>query len=284
MKDSPLFCRRLLDRLEEESLTKMKNIIIVFIFTIIPPISQFLSREESILDNLQKIGLLGDLASLAFIKQIIILLGIVLPPLFLSIKWQYAQYKFDHMEKQRSAMLTNLKDTFLTVLESKIPKTTFRHVNIRIFVEKRTIITRVQRYIERLTEIKFPKKFVMKNIKGMSENGFIHGLEYEVSPTIEGMVGKCYNERKMDYAEDLIASTEAYNMSDYQMSLTRDVDFVLCSPIVDKYGNVIAVVSLDSKDHIIIPKASKPTLETFVSNFCFSLYNTIPEIFEMKKG
>lgn len=264
-------------------LEKIKSLLLVVILTIIPGLSAYLSVNNNILDELQKNGYIGPNFNLPLVKQYVLFLGAIIPPCILTLLWQISKNGKKVLERQRHALVRMMKDWFVSYCHNLLSNPSMRVLNVRIFIEEKRfwwLKAGLELVIKHFRpDFEFKKKFLMRNVKGLYTTINRDDLEFEVSPDWQGLVGKCYQDRKLIYRSDLKVSDEDFHLTDYQRHIVSEVDFCLCYPIPDKDNKIAAIITFDSPEHIIIPPDKKTEFEEGAANFCQTLHETLPELF-----
>ena len=152
--------------------------------------------------------------------------------------------------------------------------------DIRIFVPKHPILYKLA---ERFGYEKYHKKFTVKNIDLISEQGITKNLEFEVYPNEEGLVGMCYNTKYMVCDDDLEHTNDKiYRLSQNQINRTSNLKWSICCPICDDSNSVVAIVALDGKTKITLDKKKETALQEEMSAFCYMLYDSVPQLFKRR--
>lgn len=237
------------------------EILTVVIFSIIAPLSLFLSQEGGLIDSLHSKQFIENVT---LVKQILLLLGTCLTPIVLSILWKYSTYRLKNINTQRTELIRYIKSIFEMAWENGT-NTTFKNLNIRVFLPHKGYGNN--------------KKFTIRNIEGLSMAGNTKGLEFEVFPKCEGLVGRCYREKAVVYENSLSANPDS-SLNSFQNTKTQDLEFVLCNPIFNKKNDIIAIFAFDSTGQIKITSQNEKEVLNMISNFCTQLYEAVPDLFE----
>ena len=99
-----------------------------------------------------------------------------------------------------------------------------------------------------------------------------------MEPTQQGLVGICYNKIEIQYEEDIVGTEAIYNLTQFQISKTRDTKFVLCFPIINKYNKVVSVISLDSIYSMRIEEKMESTIANMITIFSQDLIKYYPKL------
>lgn len=257
----------------------VKQFISVIIFSAIPAFLSYLANSTLIFDKLIESGLLAETLDIPLIQDYCLWIGIVFSALALSFNLLLTKVRYDHILEQRNLLIKMTKN----ILASSLGKRFLSQASsfdIRIFVPKHPILYKLA---ERLGYEKYHKKFTVKNIDLISEQGITKNLEFEVYPTEEGLVGMCYNTKYMVCDDDLEHTNDKiYRLSPNQISRTSNLKWSICCPICDDSNNVVAIVALDGKTKITLDKKKETALQEEMSAFCYMLYDSVPQLFKRR--
>lgn len=169
------------------------------------------------------------------------------------------------------------KEMFITALEQKI-KNLPDKIQIRIFVNERWW---QKLYI--FLRYKQPwnsKRIIIKNIPGFAEKGTKEGLFFQVHPVAQGLVGRCYREKKWQFDQDLRKSTEDYQLCDFQKSKVRDLSFCSCVPIINPGNRVEAIIAFDSVKAANLSPKDIEIWEEAANNYANIMHDIMPSLFK----
>ena len=124
------------------------------------------------------------------------------------------------------------------------------------------------------------KRFVIKNIDLIADTGITKDLQFEVSPMVEGLVGKCYRDKCVLW-DDKLESTNStkYNLDAHQISRTTDLKWSICCPIYGNTGEIVAILALDGKTTTQINDEEKQ-LGLELTAFSRMLFDAVPQLFK----
>ena len=253
---------------------KIKIFIIALITSAIPTALSYLGGADNILDTLSVKGIIGSSVDLDTIKKLCQIVGGILTFLLITYNMTLCNWKIESKDIQINSLLYQNKSVFEKAFSNIIGNPV--NLDIRIFVP-------LQRVIGFGKNKK--KYFQIKNYEGLCSAGTTNDLKFVVYPKEhqEGIVGACYNRKYMLFDDNLRAnnSTE-YNLSRFQISKTRDLEFSIVCPLF-KDGNddeVVAIVAIDGKQKITITEENKDSLVNSVLTFSQLLYENAPELFK----
>lgn len=259
---------------------KLPNIILkVFSFTLIPAVFFYLSQSHSYLDTLQKTGYIGPTVDIINLKDTFLILGIFLSTILLSFNYAVSEIKWKKAVHQRDSLLRYNKDIFISYLENKLNIENI-NLNIRIYVPNKSIILKIKNIINYVLNKPVIKEFSVKNIGSLAEIGNMNKLTFQVEPTTQGVVGKCYHLKKVLCEDNLqLKDKSQYNLTEYHINKLCDLKLIICSPIFDERNNVIAVISFESKESISM-SGNEHIWKHLVINYCEFLHDYLYELFK----
>ncbi len=167
--------------------TKIKNLLTIIGFTIIPSFLSYAASSTYFWDKLIERNILPANADVVFLKDVCLWSGIVLSAIFLSGNLYITKNKCAHMIEQRDSLLKMNKEYLTTYLEKSI-SSNFSNCNVRIFVPQYPLLHKVAKRFN----IKIKKTFIIKNFSMISNEGSTRNLKFEVYPNAQGLVGECY--------------------------------------------------------------------------------------------
>ena len=150
--------------------------------------------------------------------------------------------------------------------------------DIRIFIPKNPLLYKI---LDKLHISNFKRKFAIKNIDLIAEQGITKNLQFEVYPNQEGLVGLCYKTKSMVYDDDLENTNDKiYQLNQNQISRTSNLKWSICCPVCDKTNSVVAIIALDGKTKITIDEKKEDTLRNELLAFSCLLYDSVPQLFK----
>lgn len=254
----------------------LKTLIVTIVFSAIPAFLSYLASSSLIFDKLIQIGFLGETINIPLVQDYCLWIGIAFSAIFLSAKLFCTKQKYSHVLEQRNALIKMNKNILASSLGQRILSNSFAF-DIRIFIPKHPFLYKI---LEKL-HIMINKKFIIKNIDLIAEQGTTMGLSFEVFPKQEGLVGACYSTKAMIYDDDLEhTNCEKYQLKQNQIARTSGLKWSICCPIFDESNVVVAVLALDGKTRIKIDKEKEAMLREEILVFSRMLYDSVPMLFK----
>lgn len=125
------------------------------------------------------------------------------------------------------------------------------------------------------------RKFIIKNIDLIAEQGITKDLQFEVFPNPQGLVGMCYDTKSVVFDDDLEhTNSNSYNLKTNQIDRTSNLKWSICCPICDNNDTVVAIMALDGKAPIKISKEKETALNKEIVAFSRMLYDSVPQLFK----
>lgn len=268
----------------EKRVKSTKEIIIQgVIFSLIPAVCTLLASTD-ILFWIQDRQYLGKNVDVEMLKVFFSFLGIFLTFLLLTINIIKSQMREKKYHKQASDLIKYTKEIMVSAMADQL-NINYCSINIRIFVPKKRIIFRLKRKIFNNSSSKL--YFEIKNIDGLADAGMTNNLKFRVSPADDkqGLVGECYNSRKMIYDDNLKESNDkSYNLSEYQINKTNNLRFIIVCPTFNEDGEIDAIVAFDSINEIKVTKENEKQITNLILNYTQQLHEKVPELFKPKGG
>lgn len=233
----------------------MKKILSIIvkglIFSCIPALLTSLSTTNT-LDALQKAGYIGNAVNISKCKDVCTIISILLTFVLLTANLIIHEINEEKYRNQAQQLLKFNKDILVKTLSEHLGRE-YCDINIRIFVPYKNLYWRIAHYFNK----NIPLMFSIKNIDGLANAGLTSSLKFQVSPSEskQGLVGACYQERKIIYDDNLQETNNTdYNLSDFQKSKTSDLKFIIVCPVFNQNKNIDAIIAFDSKHEIKINK------------------------------
>lgn len=219
--------------------------------------------------------------ALADIKDIIWLVSVIFTAIPLQVYMIWNKEKESRAIAERDGLLRFLRDQFQYKLEEEA-KTKYPNVNIRVYLPKRKLISFINtaNYSGKKRVVLFQTVLRNKNISGFCCSDTIEGLYFHTGENAQGLVGECYTQKQILYEDDMRKPDAEYHLTGYLKDHTLNTRFCLCFPLLNEQDKVLAVISFDSNEPILIHKAVKNIWCDNVTNFCLTLEQTVPHIFK----
>lgn len=253
------------------------------IFSLIPAVCTLLASTD-ILFWIQDRQYLGKNVNVEILKVLFSVLGIFLTFLLLTINIIKSQVREKKYHKQASDLIKYTKEIMVSAMADQL-NIKYCSVNIRIFVPQKRVRFHLKRDLFNNSSSKL--YFEIKNIDGLADAGMTNNLKFQVLPSDEkqGLVGECYNSRKMIYDDNLMESNEKiYNLSEYQINKTNNLRFIIVCPTFNEEGEIDAIVAFDSVNEIKITKDNEKQFTNLILNYTQQLHEKVPELFKPKGG
>ena len=151
--------------------------------------------------------------------------------------------RLKEIEDEFNELLKFNKEIYFKSAKERIKKQSV-NFKTRVFVPEKGLVKIWKSFRHKKQE------FQLKHFNSISDSITIKNLQFEVSPNIQGMVGKTFESKKILIDFDVQRSD--YNLSYYQKSKTTDVKFCSTVPIFDEKNKVKAIISVDSEKEVVL--------------------------------
>lgn len=265
----------------------IKQIVTVFVLSAIPSILSYMASSSLIFDKMKEYGIIGDSINIPFIQDCCLWIGIIISALTLSLNLIITKAKYDEILEQRNLLIKMNKSVLSSSLGKRFlsDSSTF---DIRIFIPKHPIL---YKFLDKLNKTKASKllknkkvsskKFIIKNIDLIAEQGTTKNLQFEVEPKRQGLVGLCYEKRAMVFDDELENTNSLnYNLNNIQIDKTTNLKWSICCPVFDDKDAIVAIFALDGKTKITIDKEKEAALREEVLAFSRMLFDYVPQLFK----
>lgn len=257
----------------------VREIIKVVVDLILSAISAFLSYLASsslIFDKLIAAGILGSGVDIDDLQEKCLWFGIVFSAIVLTWRLIYRNIKIASITEQRNNLIKMNKETLAESLRQKLSQNSL-DFDIRIFIPQHPWLYKAANKFGRN---RMKRRFIIKNIDLIAEQGTTKKLKFEVYPCSQGLVGACYTQKSIVFDDNLIKtnSTE-YNLSHLQITRTASLRWIICCPIFNESDDVVAIISLDGKSIIELTDETVSNLKEDIIGFSRMLYDSVPEFF-----
>ena len=257
----------------------LRQIGTVIIVSAIPAFLSYMANSTLIFDKLISYGLIGESINIPLIQDYCLWISIAFSAFFLSLNLVVTKVKHDRIVDQRNKLIKMNKKVLSSALGKRFLSEPSAF-DIRIFVPKYPTLYKVS---DKMRIFKIPKKFIIKNIDLISDQGITKDLQFEVHPHEEGLVGMCYNTKSMVYDDDLQNTNDKiYQLNQTQIDRTSNLKWSICCPICDKGDNVVAIIAVDGKTRITIDDDKASTLKEELPAFSYMLYDSVPQLFKRR--
>lgn len=249
-------------------------IIKVAICTLIPSLLSYIANSKVIFNYLIEKNFIGESINIDMIQDICLWVGIVLSAILLSYDLLKTKLNYNDVLSQRNLLIKMNKEILgYALLDSCLGN--YEDYNIRFFIPKHPLIYKIFK--------KCKKKFVIINIPEIAQEGTTKGLELEVFPDCQGLVGKCYNNKMMIYDDDLEnTNSTKYRLDKNQVFRTSNLKWSICCPIFDNNSQIVAIMAIDGSKKITIDKEKENKLKEQIIIFSRMIYDNVPQLFRRK--
>lgn len=255
-------------------------VIRTILLSLLPASFTYLGLSDNIIDYLKSNGYLGSNFNVTLTKHVFTILSTLFVSVYLFYKHEKYIIRIRTLEKQRRDLIIDNKVIFLQALVNKVENENLNNLHIRIWVEKSNFSYLVKKWFFTKFNMKFTKVFTIRNVEGLSTSDITNDLSFKVYPDWQGMVGLCYNERKIIYDQNVRSSKFDYRLTDHQKTKINGTKFCMCAPIFTDKDEVISIISFDSESEIEIPNSKKKDFEDIVNIYSQRLYINCPEVFQ----
>ena len=255
----------------------IKEILLVIIFSAIPSTLSYLANSSLVFDKLIQWRILSEGINVPLIQDYCLWIGIVFSAICLSLNLIITKIKYDGILDERNLLIKMNKDILSSSLGKRFLSDSSAF-DIRIFIPKHLLLYKIT---DRLRINNISKKFIIKNVDLIANQGVTKDLQFEVSPKQEGLVGLCYHNKVMVYDDDLEnTNNKNYSLNQNQISRTTNLKWSICCPVCDENDTVIAIIALDGKTKITIDKEKEVALRTDLLAFSRMLADSVPQLFK----
>lgn len=255
----------------------VKQIISVVIFSAIPAFLSYLANSSLIFNKLIEYGVLGKNVNVELIQDYCLWIGIILSAIVLSTNLLVTKIKYENILEQRNLLIKMNKNILSTSLGKRFLSNT-SSFDIRIFIPKHSLLYKLA---DKLHFASLSRKFIIKNIDLIAEQGITKDLQFEVFPNPQGLVGMCYDTKLVVFDDDLEhTNSNSYNLKTNQIDRTSNLKWSICCPICDNNDTVVAIMALDGKAPIKISKEKETALNKEIVAFSRMLYDSVPQLFK----
>ena len=255
----------------------IKNILVTLVMSAIPSILSYLASSNVIFDYLIDHNIVGSAINIPFIQDCCLWIGILFSAVFLSLRLIIVQIRFDSIQEERNMLIKMSKEIVSKALADSCTPSP-QDFDIRLFLPKRPVLYRILDFL-RISRV--PRKFAIKNIELIAEQGTTKNLEFEVSPNSQGLVGKSYADKSIIFDDNLETNNSVdYNLGHNQIQRTSSLKWSICCPILSQDNNVVAILAIDGQTKMAIKSSKKNELFQVISGYSRMLYDNVPPLFK----
>ena len=211
--------------------------------SLIPAILIYIGKAEGFFTFLKEHKFLSNDFNASTTQFWCFLIGCLWAGLVIPVQFANTKNKLKEKEDDFNELLKFNKDIYFKSAKEKIKKqsVSFR---TRVFVPEKSLVSQWKKIRHK------KKEFHLKHFKSISDTIANKNLHFEVTPKIQGMVGKTF-ESKVILIDFDVQKTN-YNLTHYQKSNTMDVKFCSTVPIFNKDNEVKAIISVDSDKEVVL--------------------------------
>lgn len=211
--------------------------------SLIPAILIYIGKAEGFFTFLKEHKFLSNDFNASTTQFWCFLIGCLWAGLVIPVQFANTKNKLKEKEDDFNELLKFNKDIYFKSAKEKIKKqsVSFR---TRVFVPEKSLVSQRKKIRHK------KKEFHLKHFKSISDTIANKNLHFEVTPKIQGMVGKTF-ESKVILIDFDVQKTD-YNLTHYQKSNTMDVKFCSTVPIFNKDNEVKAIISVDSDKEVVL--------------------------------
>lgn len=257
-----------------------KQIHMEVVLEIVPVMILFLVGQTTVINSL--LGAYIKEQLLMNIKMYANYLSVVYTILVIGFEMNKLITENNYYRESMKYLFDRHKEEFFELLRNKeseqiiyyVPK----NIQIRIWVLPKF----PERVFNSIINKHWHKYLTIRNYESLGSRGKTDNLKFEVYPNPQGIVGKCFNSKKVEYSWDLKKEDQkiVYNMTQTQDEQTNDLRFCLCYPVKEN-GRVIAVISFDSMEPMCVGNNMKDKMlaDLFVG-YSMDLYKSSTHLFK----
>jgi hypothetical protein len=219
----------------------MKEYFKIIGLSLIPTSLVYIGRSESFFSFLKAHNFMKQESDISTPQITCFAIGIFWAGLITPFQLASTKRKLAKKENQYAELLAFNKETYFKSIKETLKKHN-KNFRSRIFISDKGF--------KAWWNNTWHKKgsFKLEEIKGISDPIHTTSLHFEFKPSVQGLVGKACIEKAI--IVDCNVNPDNYNLTHFQKSKTSDVRFCSTAPIFNKKNEVVAVLAIDSDDHI----------------------------------
>lgn len=265
----------------------IKQLLLIALPTAISSFLSYAAQSDLFFDKLIEYGIFSESINISLAQDYCLWIGIFISFIFLSSNLFITKIKYNKMLCQRNLLIKMSKDLLTSTLGARFLSNS-SNFDIRIFVPKHPTIYSLSnsKLFKCLTKnnekLTVKKKFSIINDELIAEEGITKGLQFEVFPNPQGLVGKCYNSGLMVYDDNLEKTNSTiYSLNKNQIAKTSNLKWSICCPVFNDNEDIIAIIALDGKTKIRIDddEDKKDELRQQMIGYSRMLYDSVPQLF-----
>jgi hypothetical protein len=259
----------------------LKNILLFIrytLFALIATVFTVLGSSEKLLIELKQKKIIGEQVDVGLLKDGFLILSVIFSGIVVSYDVFVTKKKLSEREKEIIATREHNKLIFFTLVKRELGLDRL-NLKIRVFVPNKSIGLTVSNILTKQPNKK--KEFKVKYVEGISDKGLSEDLKFEVNPTIQGLIGKCYHSGQVEFDCSLITTNNVnYNLTSYQKQKSSSLKFCSTSPVINSKNEVVAIVSFECNENFNITHRNQGKWEALAQNFCVDLIDQSPNLFK----
>jgi|HigsolmetaAR203D_1030402.scaffolds.fasta_scaffold04461_4 hypothetical protein len=250
----------------------------IVVFSVIPALLSYIGSDEVLLDALVGDARWLEQLNTALIKQLAVLLSVLLTSGFLVVMYEVKHAQSQKWEKHNHMLYNDLKTAFLLALSNEIGDPHINSVEFRVYKEVGPMKKLAEFLQARWQRRPYRRMFELVRIPGLSDDG-PRKLFYLVDgDTVQGLVGRCFQEKEIKYEEDISALSPMYNLTPFQISNTRSTKFCLCVPIFNAGNQIVSILAMECIYSIRIPDYKESVVADMITVFVQDLGKYFPKL------
>jgi hypothetical protein len=256
-------------------------ILRIVLFSIIPALLAYISREDGLLSYLGDHGIFADKLNNPLLRQLALLFNVLLTSGFLVTMYEIQNRRSKKLKWINEMLYDDMKTSFLLAVSNELEDPHVNSIRFRVFQEIGPVKRITEWFKCKLANRPYEKIFELKHIPGLSDPDNADDLFFTVTgDSPQGLVGKCYNERSILYEEDISPLAALYNLTPFQISKTRDTRFCMCVPIFNANSEIVTIISMDCIYSIKIPQHEEALIADMITVFVQDLSKYFPKLFK----
>ena len=136
----------------------------------------------------------------------------------------------------------------------------------------------IDKIVRRFPSKRKPIKFVAVSLEGENIQSKI--TKYSVVEKPQGIVGQCYLKGEILIDDNLRKNSKMYNLTDNQIDRVWDLCFAIAVPIKNANGDILNIVTFDSKTRLKIPCQNIDDIKGIVRVYIRDLHDNFPQLFK----
>lgn len=254
----------------------IKQFFASLLFTAIPTVLSYLASSQIVFSFLINIKMIPSTTNVPLVQDYCLWIGLALSGIFITFRNFFLRMSADRLTNERNQLIGYCKYNLTNALMVHIPS--LPEYDIRIFIPKHPLLYKLSSH--KLFK-RIPIEFAIKNVEIIAHQDNTRKLSFEVSPRCEGLVGRCYRSKNIEFDDNLEQTNSTdYNLGNHQLSRTSRLEWAICCPIFNDKNEVVAILSLDSTSKITIGSHNLKLIKNQITDFAQILYDSAPQLFK----